>query len=282
MRSAIYGLEDELTPDVPLEDITILQDELDRNELKARNNELLKTKSGLPIKRDVVMKQFISYAVGCFMGRYRLDKPGLHIAHPNPTADELKPYTYNGEPFQMDDDAIIPLMGRECPFSDDLYLRLHDFIRLIWGEKSFTGNLNFINEALGMDLEKYTVKGFWKDHVKTYKKKPIYWLFTSSNGAFQVIVNMHRMNRFTAQKIRQNYLFKQINWLEREIGNLKKHESSLNLSEKRRLDKLQKDLQECRDYDLLLKDTADKQIEFDLDDGVTENLKLFNGVVAKV
>jgi hypothetical protein len=278
----IYGLEDELTPDVPLADITILQEELDREALKRENKALLEKKSGLPIKQDLVMKQLISYAVGCFMGRYRLDKPGLHIAHPKPSAEELLPYPFNGQTFPIDEDGIIPLMGSESPFSDDLTLRLSHFIRLVWGEDHFTVNLNFINQALEMDLEKYITKHFWKDHVKTYKKKPIYWLFSSAKGAFQVLVYMHRMNRFTAQKIRHNYLFKQISWLEREIGNLSKSENALNLAESRRLDSLRQALQECRDYDLHLKNVADRQIEFDLDDGVTQNLKLFSAVVLEI
>lgn len=93
---------------------------------------------------------------------------------------------------------------------------------------------------------------------------------------------MHRMNRFTVQKIRQNYLFKQINWLEREIKQLTDNESQLISTKSRRLDTLRNNLTECRDYDLQLKDVADMQITFDLDDGVTENLKLFSGIVTKV
>ena len=111
----IYGLQDELNPDVLIKDITILQEELDRAELESRNSELLVNKTRLPIKRDVVIKQLLSYAVGCFMGRYRLDKPGLNIAHPDPTDEELTTYTYNDHSFIIDDDAIIPMMGSNSP-----------------------------------------------------------------------------------------------------------------------------------------------------------------------
>ena len=285
----IYALQDELTPDVALKDITILQEELDRNQLKIDNGKLIMDSSTtlteqrkLPIKKDVVIKQLLSYATGCFMGRYRLDKPGLNIAHPNPSSEELSSYTHNGNQFEIDDDGIIPTMGSESPFADDIVFRTKEFVRMVWSDKSFTENLNFINECLGEDLEKYLTKKFWNDHKKTYKKKPIYWQFSSPQDAFKVICYMHRMNRFTVQKIRQNYLFKQINWYEREISQLSKNEARLTSKESRQLDNFRKNLVECREYDLLLKDAADKQIEFDLDDGVTENYKLFDGVVSKI
>ena len=278
----IYGLQDELDSNVALKDITILKEELDRGELESRNGELLTNKTGLPIKKDVVIKQLLSYAAGCFMGRYRLDKPGLNIAHPGSTEEELSAYSYHDNTFEIDDDAIIPTMGSDSPFSDDIVARTKEFIQMVWGDESLTENLNFINEALGENIEKYLTKKFWADHKKTYKKKPIYWEFASAKGAFKVIVYMHRMNRFTVQKIRQNYLFKQINWLDKQIDHLLQNESSLTSQELRKLDNYRKDLIECRDFDLLLKDVSDKQIEFDLDDGVTVNYKLFDGVVSKI
>jgi hypothetical protein len=278
----IYVLQDELTPDVALKDITILQEELDRGELESRNGELLTKKTGLPIKKDVVIKQLLSYATGCFMGRYRLDKSGLNIAHPKPTEDELSGYDYNNHAFEIDDDAIIPTMGSDSPFHDDIVARTKEFIQMVWGDESLTENLNFINEALGENIEKYLTKKFWTDHKKTYKKKPIYWEFASPKGAFKAIVYMHRMNRFTVQKIRQDYLFKQMNWFEKQIEHTTQNESSLSSKELKTLDNYRKDLIECREYDLILKDMSDRQIDFDLDDGVTENYKLFEGVVSKI
>jgi hypothetical protein len=152
----------------------------------------------------------------------------------------------------------------------------------VWGDESLTENLNFINEALGENIEKYLTKKFWTDHKKTYKKKPIYWEFASPKGAFKAIVYMHRMNRFTVQKIRQDYLFKQMNWFEKQIEHTTQNESSLSSKELKTLDNYRKDLIECREYDLILKDMSDRQIDFDLDDGVTENYKLFEGVVSKI
>lgn len=275
----IYGLEDELTPDVPLKDITILQDETYIDE----NNEL-------QFKQDVIVQQFLSYAIGCMMGRYRLDKEGLQIAHPNPTEEEIAPYKItsplnNGSKevtFEIDEDAIIPMMGSESPFSDDIYLRIKNFVEIIWGEETLTENLNFINQALNTDLEKFLTKKFWEFHCKMYQKKPIYWLFSSPKGAFKVLVYMHRMNKYTVQKIRNNYLLKHLNYIREEITKLQKNSSSLSRAEAKRLDQLRADEIECREYDKLMKSYSADQIGFDLDDGVSHNYSLFEGILAKI
>jgi hypothetical protein len=276
----IYGLQDELSPEVPLKDITILQDELDYNALE----QLRPPYDGqlVPVKKEVVMQQLISYAIGCFMGRYRLDAPGLHIAHPNPRKEEIVGYTYNGHSFEIDDDAIIPLMGSACDFPDDAVNRFKNFLDIVWGANKRIENLNFLQECLDQDVEKFMVKDFWKVHCKMYNKKPIYWLFSSPKGAFQVLVYMHRMNAFTVEKIRSKYLIDHLKSLRSKISLMEKSESLLNAQDSRVLDKLRKDLQECEQYDMTLKPFADKQITFDLDNGVTENYKLFKGVVAEI
>jgi len=279
----IYGLEAELTPEVPLTEITILQDELDWKELRKREHEIRAQRLAnpeqvhLPIKKEIVMKQLISYAIGLNMGRYRLDTPGLHIAHPDPSAEELTVYAYKEHSFQIDEDGIIPLMGSAASFSDDALTRVKSLLEIVWGADTLTQNLNFLQECLDDDLENYLVKKYWKDHCQTYKKKPIYWLFTSEKGAFQVLVYMHRMNAFTVEKIRSNYLMPFLKQLRSQIDRL---ESSGE--DPRLLDCLQKNLTESEAYELLLKDSADKQITFDLDDGVTKNYELFEGVVGKV
>ena len=278
----IYDLSNDLQSNVNLNDIAILPDELDRGELKRYHQIKKDDYSALHIKKEIVIINLLSYAVGCFMGRYRLDKQGLIITHPDPADELLSSYEHNGYTFEIDDDAIIPMMGAESPFSDDIVQCVQQFVLMVWGEDSYTKNLNFINNALGEDLEKFLTKKFWDFHKKMYKMRPIYWQVASPNGAFKVLVYMHRMNRFTVQKIRQNYLFKQINYLESEIARLKANEASLNSTEARKLDHFRSNLMECRDYDLLLKDVADRQIEFDLDDGVVENYKLFEGVVSKI
>ena len=115
---------------------------------------------------DVVMKQFISYAVGCMMGRYRLDKKGLHIAHPNPIAEETAPYIYNNEEFEIDEDGIISLMSNDCGFSDNASNRFAEFVRIALGDAKHVENLNFVEKCLGKSVEQYFVKDFWKDHKK--------------------------------------------------------------------------------------------------------------------
>lgn len=278
-----YGLHEEITPNVALKDITILQEELDNKALEKlesafRNGEVIE----LPIKRAVVMQQLISYAMGVFMGRYRLDKPGLHIAHPNPTKEEIATYEYNGHTVEIDEDAIIPIMGSACDFADDAVTRFKDFLDVVWGEDTRIENINFLQECLDQDLEKFIVNGFWKTHCSMYKKKPIYWLFASPKGAFQVLVYMHRMNTFTVEMIRSNYLINHLKTLRSKIAIFEKSESSLSAQDSKMLDKLRKDLLECEQYDLVLKTVADNQIPFDLDDGVTANYKLFEGVVAEI
>ena len=234
------------------------------------------------LKHDEVMRQFVSYCVGLMMGRYRLDKPGLNIAHPNPSAEELSSYEHNGHRIEIDDDAILPLMGSDCQFPDDVLHRMQGLLDAIWGGETRTANLNFLQACLGKDLEKYLVKDFFKDHCKRYKKKPIYWLFSSPKGAFQVLAYMHRMNAFTVEKIRSNYLLDHLRHLRQEEQLLAGNEAGLSSQDGKRLDQLRKDIAECEAYDLELKDVADAQIAFDLDAGVTENHKLFGKVVAKI
>lgn len=281
----IYGLQDELMPEVALKDITILQDELagkDLEVLEPRFRAQGATAVSLPIQKNVVMQQFLSYLIGLSMGRYRLDKPGLHIAHPGPTAEEIAPYRYNGHEVDIDEDAILPLMGTACEFPDDVLQRVKHLLDAIWGPDTRTDNLNFLQDCLDSDLEKYLVKQFWKDHCRRYKKKPIYWLFSSPGGAFQVLAYMHRMNAFTAERIRDKYLLPHIKHLRGKVQALDSRSALLNSQEAKQLDRLRKDLAECEAYELVLKDVADRQIEFDLDDGVTRNYGLFEGVVAEI
>lgn len=290
----IYGLQEELTPEVALKDITILQEELDRNALE-QLEPVFKAKGAnavqLPIKKDEVISQFLSYSIGVFMGRYRLDKPGLHIAHPNPTEEELTSYEVSlqekKQTIVIDDDAIIPLMGSECAFPDDALVRIKNLIHTVWSENSQIENSNFINECLGMDLDKWLIEKFWGFHTSMYKKKPIYWLFSSNPkkpqaAAFKVLVYMHRMDKYTVSKIQRNYLHPHQEWIKLEIEKLLKDEANLSRTEIRRLEKLRTWEIECRDYNEVLKELANLEITFDLDDGVTVNYAKFETAVAKI
>lgn len=172
----IYGLEDELTPDVPPEEITILQ----QGEIYIENGQIV-------WQNDVIVKQLISYAVGCMLGRYRLDKPGLHIAHPEPTAEEIAAYTFNGKQWSIDEDGILPLMPSDTDFSDNATVMFKRWLVVAFGEDTLVDNLNCVEAALGKSLDDYFVKDFWKDHKKMYQNRPIYWLFSSKKGAFQCL-----------------------------------------------------------------------------------------------
>ena len=280
----IYGLQDELTPEVPLDEITILQQgEVSINENPSAGlGSALDNDNRLVWHSDVVMKQLISYAVGCMMGRYRLDKPGLHIAHPEPTEEEIAPYIYKGIEYEIDDDGIMPLMTGDCGFSDNASIRFADFIRTAFGEETQVENLNFIEQCLGKTVEQYFVKDFWKDHKKMYQNRPIYWLFSSKKGAFQVIAYMHRMNAYTVERVRAKYLLPYIENIQAKIAELDANRASLNTRETKLLQQLQKTLEECREYHDRLQVVAEQAIGFDLDDGVVVNYAKYGDILQKI
>lgn len=292
----IYGLEDELTPDVPLSEVTILQ----QGEVKVTNEYLLTTEDGsiitdetgagltvsgkyyLDWQDDVIAKQLISYAVGCMLGRYRLDKPGLHIAHPEPTAEEIAAYTFNGKQWNIDEDGILPLMPSDTDFADNATVMFKRWLVVTFGEDTLVDNLNCVEAALGKSLDDYFVKDFWKDHKKMYQNRPIYWLFSSKKGAFQCLAYMHRMNAYTAERIRTKYLLPHIEWLVQRQTEMEANAANLNARERKQLDSITRQIAECREYHDRLHTVADEQIAFDLDDGVVVNYAKFGDVLAKL
>ena len=294
----IYGLQDELSPDVPLEDVTILQQgEISiepysgdtwpkdpiaghHNYFSTNNNIRFVTCPHLAWHVDVFMKQFISYAVGCMMGRYSIDKPGLILANAGDTIERFNKLVPNSC-FEVDDDGIIPLMPSDTWFNDNATLRFKRFVATVFGEATLNENLNFIEQALGKSIDLYFVKDFWKDHKKMYQNRPIYWLFSSKRGAFQCLAYMHRMDAYTAERIRSKYLLPHIDWL---MGKVQELEAAptLTTSERKQLDLLRKQIVECREYHDRLHVVADEQIAFDLDDGVIMNYAKFGEVLAKL
>ncbi len=268
----IYGLQSELNSEVPLDEVTILQ----QKEIKIENGQIKWDKS-------VLVKQLISYAMGCWMGRYRLDKPGLNIAHPNPSAEELASYEMYGKTFEIDDDGIVPLMDEESPFADNAVSRMKDFVSTVFGADHLAENLNYIRECLGITLEKYFLTGFWKDHLARYQKRPIYWLFQSNNKnpAFQVLVYMHRMDAYSCEKVR-TYLLSYIDYLKQRINQLEQNAETLSPAETRKLIKMKDNLKECLSYEERLHHVANQQIAFDLDDGVKVNYAKFGDVLAAI
>ncbi|SHK68077.1 BREX-1 system adenine-specific DNA-methyltransferase PglX [Xylanibacter ruminicola] len=267
----IYGLEDELSPEVKLSEITILQ----QGEINIDNEQVT-------WNEDVLMKQLISYAVGVWMGRYKLGTKGLHIAYPNPTDKELQEYWYGGVQVYIDDDGLIPVLPQSSPFDDNLSSRISDFVRITFGEDKLTENLNYIEQKLGTSIDQYVQKDFWKDHKKMYQNRPIYWLFSSSKGAFKCLAYMHRMNAYTAERVRSNYLLPYIEFLQNQIGEMENRRAALSTTENRKLQNFQKALDECREYHERLQVVAEQAIAFDLDDGVVVNYAKFGDVLAKI
>ena len=266
----IYGLQGELTPDVPLDEITILQ----QGEVSIENDELV-------WHSDVVMKQLISYAVGCMMGRYSVDAPGLILANQGDGQNEYNEKVPDSR-FEVDDDGIIPLMTSDTDFSDNATHRFKQWLSIAFGNEKLVENLNFIEGALGKSLDDYFVKDFWKDHKKMYQNRPIYWLFSSKKGAFQCLVYMHRMNAYTAERIRTQYLLPHIEWLLQKQNEMEANAASLSPRERKQLDSIIKQIAECREYHDRLHVVADNQIGFDLDDGVVVNYAKFGDILAKL
>ena len=190
-----YGLRDELTPDVPVEQITLTV-----NPAYRYGGKLTEEEQWTCFQRDT-MKELVSYAVGCMMGRYSLDAPGLIYAHSGNVGFDASRYTT----FPADSDGIVPLTDSEW-FDDDAAHRLIEFISVAWDKAHLEDNLSFLadnlspkkNESSRETLRRYLCDGFFKDHLQTYKKRPIYWLFSSGKQkAFQCLVYLHRYNEGT-------------------------------------------------------------------------------------
>jgi len=264
----IYGLEDELTYDVPLEDITIL-----KKEAKIENGELV-------FNKKEIIKQFISYFVGVLFGRFSLDKEGLILANLGETLEEYLKQIPNPS-FLPDDDNVVPVLEREY-FEDDIVSRFKEFVKVVFGEKYFSENMRFIENAVG-DIRKYFNKEFYKDHIQRYKKRPIYWMVTSKNGAFKALIYMHRFKPDIFARVRNEYLLELIAKIESRIESLDKRLSGADTKEKKQIEKelvkLNKELKELYDFDKVLQKYANKTFEIDLDDGVKVNYCKFKEIL---
>jgi hypothetical protein len=258
----IYGLQDELIPDVPDDQITICCADLDRD-----------------------IRSFISYSVGCMMGRYSLDEPGLiHAGQPFDPARHTK--------FPADIDAIIPITDQSY-FDDDIVTRFIEFVEIAYGKATLTENIDFIANALQLRasetaqdrIRRYFVTEFISDHIKTYKKRPIYWLFTSGKQrAFGALIYLHRYSEDTVGRIRTDYVLELQVKLDEEIKRVDAESevastTTAKKTAKNRLKTLKAQQLELRDYQAKLQTTADQRIQLDLDDGVAYNYTLFEGLV---
>ncbi len=273
----IYGLQDELTPDVPLEDITILKEET-----SIVNNQLIFNKAE-------VFAQFLSYAVGCMFGRYSLDKEGLILANQGETLEDyLKKVSKEKDQltFVPDADNIIPVLDDEW-FEDDIVNRFYAFLKASFGKENFDKNLSFVEECLGTDIRKYFVKSFYNDHIKRYKKRPIYWMFSSPKGSFNVLIYMHRYTPDTLNKILNGYLIQYREKLNIKIENLDHiivtGSSADQTKAQKEKDRLKLVIMELVDYEReILRPLAIDRISIDLDDGVLVNYNKFGKAIKDV
>ncbi|MCG2712034.1 MAG: BREX-1 system adenine-specific DNA-methyltransferase PglX [Candidatus Omnitrophica bacterium] len=280
-----YGLQDELSPEVPREQITLFANpkyryrgELSDEELETR------------FKTDT-MKELLSYAVGCMMGRYSLDNPGLIYAHSGNESFDATQY----KTFPADDDGIVPIADQEW-FDDDAACRFFRFIETAWNKKGLDANLDFIAEAIGRKgsessreaIRRYFVNDFYKNHCHTYKKRPIYWLFTSGKeNAFQALVYLHRYNEGTLSRMRTEYVLPLQTKIHRHIEHLEKDkENATSTSAANKIQKeissLLKQKEELIKFDERLRHYTDMKIKLDLDDGVKVNYAKFGELLADV
>ena len=256
----IYGLQDELTPEVEDKDITVRKADLSRD-----------------------IRSFISYAVGCMFGRYSLDEEGLIYAGGEWDSSRYKT-------FIPDEDNCIPITDEEY-FSDDIVGRFVEFIKTVYGSDSLEENLDFIANALGNKgdtsrevIRNYFLKDFYADHLKVYQKRPIYWLFDSGKqNGFKALIYMHRYDEDTVGRVRTDYLHRAQKYVETAMQSAQYTiDNASSASEKSKatkaVTKYTKQLAEMKIYDEAIAHLANKRIEIDLDDGVKVNYEKFQGV----
>lgn len=263
-----YGLTSELDPSVSVDQVTL--DVADRS-------------------KDC--GSFLSFAIGCMMGRYSLDAPGLIYAHAG--NEGFDPSRY--QTFPADDDGIVPI-NDEAWFDDDGANRIREFVRVVWGEDTEAENMAWLAESLGSKasesaddtIRRYLSRDFYKDHLQTYKKRPIYWLFSSGkHKAFEALVYLHRYNAGTLSRMRMEYVVPLQSRMQSRIDSLEQDiHAATSSAETKRLqkqrDKLTKQLDELRRYDEDLRHYADQRITLDLDGGVKVNYGKFGDLLAEV
>lgn len=268
-----YGLTDELTPDVPNEQLTLTCNPHYRYGGDKTEEELE------ALLLADTMREFLSYATGCMFGRYSLDKPGLILANQGDTLAEYLQQV--PEPsFMPNQDNVIPILDGDW-FTDDITERFRQFLRVTFGEAHYEENLVFIEAALGKDIRKYFLKDFYNDHVRRYKKRPIYWLFSSPKGSFNALIYLHRYRPDTASVVLQylrdfrKKLAARLDYLQ-QVGISPSASQSEKTRAQKEIDTIKKQLLELDDYERdTLYPLATAQIALDLDDGVKVNyLKL--------
>lgn len=271
----IYGLQDELTPDVPLNEVTILQ----KGEISFEDGEV-------KWHEDEIIKQFISYLVGCFMGRYSIERPGLVIANQGQQPSDLD---FTPTTIEIDDDGIIPIIQEADFFADDMTYRVESAIESLFGKENKDVNLNFIKDALGCSLRDYFFKNYYNDHLAMYSvkgsKRPIYWLFSSKmgekkkKGYFKALVYMHRMESDTLSKLHADYVVPYLNKLDRQLKETEDELSRDDIFNRKKVltqyETLRDKIREVREFADELAKMASHRQTIDLDDGVAVNYPKF-------
>lgn len=276
-----YGLQEELTPDVPLEEVTLTCNP----HYRYGNNKSEEELEALLLADT--MRDLVSYAVGCMFGRYALEEPGLILANQGETIEDyLKQIP---EPsFPADEDNVIPMLDGDW-FTDDITERFREFLRIAFGEAHYEENLRFVEQALGKDIRKYFLKDFYNDHVRRYKKRPIYWLFSSPKGSFNALIYMHRYQPHTVGTVLE-YLR---DFKDEKLKARKNHLEAVSISAGasqgdktkalKEIEKINKILAELDDYERdVLYPLATEQVEIDLDDGVKANYPKFGDALKKI
>ena len=286
-----YGLEDELTPDVPLSEITLTCNPYYRYPDK-QNKKYTDEEREAMLLTDTI-KELISYAIGCMMGRYSLDEPGLIYAHSG--NEGFDPSRY--KQFPADEDGIIPITDIAW-FPDDATNRFVEFMKTAWPEEYLDENLRFVADALKPKrnetpvdtIRRYLSTSFYKDHLKTYKKRPIYWLFSSGRQkAFQCLVYLHRYNEATLSRMRSAYVIPlqgkinaRLEYLKSEMEAAATATASTRNKLQKEIEALRKKQEELSRFDDELRHYADQRISLDLDDGVKVNYGKFGNLLAEV
>ncbi|MDF1607715.1 BREX-1 system adenine-specific DNA-methyltransferase PglX [Hoeflea sp. YIM 152468] len=280
-----YGLQDELTPEVPIEEITLTCNPAYRYGVKGSEAD-----REARLRADT-MAEFLSYAVGCMFGRYSLDASGLILANQGETLEDYLARIQvgdSGPTFMPDEDNVIPVLDGDW-FPDDITDRFRLFLATTFGAEKLQENLRFIEEALGKDVRKYFTRDFYNDHVRRYKKRPIYWMFSSPKGSFNALIYMHRYRPDTVSVVLNDYLREFITKLETERARLEQLADDASASQSQRTKALKdvtgiiKQIDELTEWEReVLFPLAQKQLEIDLDDGVKANYPLFGDALKPI
>lgn len=274
-----YGLQDELTPDVPMKDISLTCNP----HYRFGNHKTPEQLEQLRLTETV--KEFISYSVGCMFGRYSLDAPGLILASQGQSYDDYME-KIPGPTFAPDDDNVIPIVEGDW-FTDNITQRFFKFLKVTFGDSRYEQNLAFIEKALGKSVEQYFLKSFYTDHVKRYKKRPVYWLFSSPKGSFSALIYLHRYGVGTVSVILNDYLREYRSKLSSRLNHLEDTGSPTSKNERIRYmnekTMLRKTIKELDDWEQdVLYPLATQNIRLDLDDGVKANYKKFGTALKKI